>query len=199
MISYKTTHVSEAQKELLMQFWSSPNLQGTISSVVRQVQGLEDVTHEFHTKLSLDVAEGAQLDIIGRIVSLDRGNADDATYRNRLRVRILTMTSSGTQQDILEILHLRYGYGLSRWTLKDGTIAEFVVSYNDGNAPLTTTQAREMANYVKAAKAAGVRFYLEYVPVEEASGQYFSFGSLPDIEGDSFGFDYGAFSGVVEV
>ena len=198
MIVHNQTLVAEAQRDLLAQFQNSPNLNGLVAALVQQAQDLEDATNQLLTQTSLDTAIGAQLDVIGEILSLDRGSLTDEEYRADLRIRVLIITSSGTADDILNVLIARYGFGLFRWTIKDGVTAEFDITLNDSSIAMTPVEAEVMANYISAVKAAGVRFLLSYPPSNAVDGQYFSFGSMPDAEGDSFGFDDGAFSGVIE-
>ena len=53
---------------------------------------------------SLDDAEGAALDMIGRDLGLPRGGMSDIEYRRRLRLRVATILSSGEIERFNEIL-----------------------------------------------------------------------------------------------
>ena len=53
---------------------------------------------------SLDYAEGAALDMIGRDLDLPRGGMSDIEYRRRLRLRVATILSSGEIERFNEIL-----------------------------------------------------------------------------------------------
>jgi len=53
---------------------------------------------------SLDYAEGATLDLIGRDLNLSRGGMSDIEYRRRLRLRVATILSSGEIERLNEIL-----------------------------------------------------------------------------------------------
>ncbi len=53
---------------------------------------------------SLDHAEGAALDMIGRDLGLPRGGMSDIKYRRRLRLRVATILSSGEIERFNEIL-----------------------------------------------------------------------------------------------
>ena len=53
---------------------------------------------------SLDDAEGAALDMIGRDLDLPRGGMSDIEYRRRLRLRVATILSSGEIERFNEIL-----------------------------------------------------------------------------------------------
>ena len=56
-------------------------------------------------KRALDTAVGVQLDVIGRIVGQDRGTFDEDTYRTFLQGRILVNRSSGTVDQMIELVN----------------------------------------------------------------------------------------------
>jgi len=58
---------------------------------------------------SLDHAEGAALDMIGRDLDLPRGGMSDIEYRRRLRLRVATILSSGEIERFNEILDALMG------------------------------------------------------------------------------------------
>ena len=58
---------------------------------------------------SLDDAEGAALDMIGRDLDLPRGGMSDIEYRRRLRLRVATILSSGEIERFNEILDALMG------------------------------------------------------------------------------------------
>lgn len=197
MIVQKSTHVSQALNDLLAQFHDKPNIAALVSAFLQQVQEAEDMLFDVFTKRTLDVATGAQLDGIGDILGLPRGSLSDTDYRNRLRVQLAILSSSGTTNDLLSILVLRFGPGFQRFKITTGAVAEFVVEYVDGDYPILTQDAQEAASYIKRAKAAGVYAYFVYTPPDPDS-QYFSYGPGNDAEGEAFGFDNGAYVGAIE-
>ena len=58
---------------------------------------------------SLDDAEGAALDMIGRDLDLPRGGMSDIEYRRRLRLRVATILSSGEIERFIEVLDALMG------------------------------------------------------------------------------------------
>ena len=58
---------------------------------------------------SLDDAEGAALDMIGRDLGLPRGGMSDIEYRRRLRLRVATILSSGEIERFNEVLDALMG------------------------------------------------------------------------------------------
>ena len=58
---------------------------------------------------SLDDAEGAALDMIGRDLDLPRGGMSDIEYRRRLRLRVATILSSGEIERFNEVLDALMG------------------------------------------------------------------------------------------
>lgn len=106
VLTYKSTHVTEALDRLVEQFKHETNMQGVVTSFVNQIQDLEDSGWELFTERSLTTAIGAQLDGVGSIVGEDRENRSDDEYRLAIRVRILRNLSESTPEDILEIFNL---------------------------------------------------------------------------------------------
>jgi len=67
-----TNRVEQAQELLIEQYKDSPNLVATIDAFSVQLQDVEETNQKLLYERSLDTAIGEQLDVIGRIVVLDR-------------------------------------------------------------------------------------------------------------------------------
>lgn len=65
-------HVEQAHNRLVSQYKESENLKAYIAAIVKQDDDLEKSLFDLLDKRHLDVAEGEQLDVIGRIVGLNR-------------------------------------------------------------------------------------------------------------------------------
>lgn len=61
---------------LIQQYRDKPNLAAFISSFADEIDALRDVGADLFLKRSIDTAEGAQLDVVGKIVVLDRPYLD---------------------------------------------------------------------------------------------------------------------------
>lgn len=199
-IEHTTNHVAEAVNNLLTQFRNKTAVEALVRAPAEQIQDLEDALVQVLEGRSVVVAVGAQLDGIGRILNVERGGRNDDAYRVALRLQIKGNNSRGTAQDLLDIIELWNGSPpVGRWQIRDAGVASFIVELRDRGAALTTSEASELALYLRAARAAGVYAYLVYPNTIEGDEQYFSFGPSADANGDSFGFGDGAFVGAVRL
>lgn len=81
-----------------------PRIQGMLDALLEQVQNLENLSIEVLTGRWPLTAEGAQLDLLGRIVREARGSLTDPEYRLMILLRILVNRSDGTLGQIEEII-----------------------------------------------------------------------------------------------
>jgi len=103
----KDIRVTEGGIELLHdQFLEDPGLEGWLTALLNRLQEQEDLWWELFS-LSLDTAEGAQLDnIYGAIVLVDRNGRTDDEYRIAIKAQIAVNLSSGTREDLLKLARL---------------------------------------------------------------------------------------------
>lgn len=80
------------------------NIEKLLGVYATQIQELETALLEVLTETRLENAVGVQLDVIGRIVGVERGSLSDADYRSRLLVRIQVNRASGTIPEILAVV-----------------------------------------------------------------------------------------------
>ncbi len=71
-----TDRVAQAKGLLIQQYKESPNLNGLIAAFTEELQQIEQENDNLLTKRSLDAAQGVNLDVIGKIVVLDRPFTD---------------------------------------------------------------------------------------------------------------------------
>lgn len=105
-ITHKTDHIEDALSLLLGQYQGRLRLEAWLASYIRRVQELEDATWDVINKRLIDNAEGAQLDIIGKIVGEDRAGKEDPLYRLYIEARIRVNRSSGRPRDIIEVARI---------------------------------------------------------------------------------------------
>ena len=106
MLVEKLTYETDAIANLLQQFRDQSNIEGFVRTFSASAQELESTLHDVDTELRLTTATGQQLDELGEVVKLDRGDLDDIDYSARLRARIRANRSEGTPNDVLETLRL---------------------------------------------------------------------------------------------
>lgn len=133
-------HQTEAINRLLTQYRSSTKIKAIIDAFMEQVQEIEDSLQTFPTARALATATGEQLDRVGVILNLGRGNVDDATYRILLYAKIAEYYSEGQVEDIITIfktlmgtdaveLHEAWPVGFSLTALNPDPIGELTVIF----------------------------------------------------------------------
>lgn len=127
MIDKILTHNADALNRLLEQYKGKTNLKKVIEIYTKQVQDLEDAFYTFFLLKSIQDSEGAQLDLIGKVIGQVRklGESDE-TYRINLAVKIGINTSEGELEKVISIFKIITG---SEWVKLD--------DYENGNIGLT--------------------------------------------------------------
>lgn len=126
-------------------------------------QELEDATQQVLALRTVDVATGAQLDVIGKLVGQPReGVSDDELYRRRVRARILVNRSTGLISDVLAIADLIVYDDDARYVVDNQGAAAYVLRVED--VATTDDVADLLVAFLRDATAAGVRPILEYSP-----------------------------------
>lgn len=96
-----TDHAERAKGLMLSQFSDSTLLKAIQDVVCSQIQELEDVIFDVMLKNNnIDLGEGVQLDLIGRIVNRKRNGFSDEDYKDLLRLQIAINNSQGNPEPI---------------------------------------------------------------------------------------------------
>jgi hypothetical protein len=159
-LTEKTTHLLEALARLPEQFKGNVEMREMLRTWVRQVQDFETAAFEVINGRGITDGVGVQLDGIGQIVGQERGGADDATYRLRLRAKILLNMTSGTIPEILEIFALLIAEDQTPDIVEYFPAALKLRIVGDSGTPSVT--ATELNKFLQRARAAGVRANLVY-------------------------------------
>lgn len=174
-------HCDSGLAVLISQFRNKPRIEGFLCALLDSFNAAETATIDLLTKvLSIDQAEGAQLDIIGSIVTEPRNGRLDSDYRRYLRVRLAVNLSKGTYAELINVGSLFTGVS-SGWTIVldgDGTFILF--------QPTAITDAVGLQSRLEQAAPAGVRLVLQYVP----SGTAFRFSTSGEEATTSYGFGW---------
>lgn len=145
-------------------------------------QSLEDLVWDALGQRSIDNAEGAQLDRIGRLLNRPRGSlSNDDAYRVALRAELLVIRSAGTIEQL-------YGIFLLIEPTAHVAISEhFPAKFQfDWFSPsLTSDQATQYAQLAKRARGAGIGGTFYYYTVDVAD--VFRFSSITLFSDDIFG------------
>lgn len=105
-LAKKTTITAEALANLIEVLKGKPNLSVLASAFLDQLQDVENASFELIDERTIDASVGIQLDRLGQIIGLARGGLSDDDYRSRLKAQIKINRSSGTVEELLEILAL---------------------------------------------------------------------------------------------
>lgn len=108
-IVFKDDRVASGLSRLLSQFKDSPNVEGLLSSFLEELQLFENSIEEVSAAFDIDTAIGVQLDVLGRIVGQPREGRIDDVYRLWINARILINQSSGTAEEIYQVVSLLTG------------------------------------------------------------------------------------------
>ncbi len=102
----KTTHAAEMIAKELQQDKEQPNRAAIINAIGAEIQDAENSLGDVFDQHFIDNAVGAQLDGLGEIVDEDRKGKTDAEYRTVLKAKARALRSSGSPEDLIEIVRL---------------------------------------------------------------------------------------------
>lgn len=100
----KTNQVQEAISRLATIWKDKPVVLGLLEAYINSVQAIEDTYDQMLNERGIDVAIGAQLDVLGLIVGQPRSGQDDTTYRDAIKLRVAINNSDGTEPTISTLL-----------------------------------------------------------------------------------------------
>lgn len=149
-----------AQTDLPAQFASVAVLD-LVQALVSRLQATDSVVVSLQAAFALPTAEGVQLDALGALVGQPRlggaypaGESDD-DYRQKIRAAILRNRSGGTVPDLIAVVSVLLSDLSPQVIVTQAGIAAFSLTVIVDTA-LTSAQLTALAQFVQAAKAAGV-------------------------------------------
>jgi hypothetical protein len=99
--------VMTCTNRLYYQWQDQPNWNAVMQVIGESCQPIEDLLREVQDQHTLAGAEGVQLDYIGELVGLPRGQfSDDELYRLALTAKGASLTSSGTPDELVGIAQI---------------------------------------------------------------------------------------------
>lgn len=154
MIPTKTDQVSKGLDRLIFEFQEKENIEKLHRLFLNQIQELEDANFSTLEQRGIYEAVGFQLDLIGKIVGLERKGLEDEDYRAALLLKISINTADGTPNRIVELM--KDYTGSSDVRLFEGQIAWGVVNINP-------TQNINNTSYrlLQEIKPAGTKWFLQ--------------------------------------
>lgn len=161
----------------LIERWKAernPNLAKLISSYTDEIQELENAIWNAIVERLPDYAEGAQLDVLGRIVGRRRDGLGDAAYRAHIKAQVRINQSFGCAADVIEVIKL---VDTVPFHYRDYPVASFVVWFDE--PPSNASIGRELPDLISQTRAAGVNGLVSF-PVDRATARGAFFGSSYD-------------------
>jgi hypothetical protein len=156
-----TTHEVDGVARLTERY-RKPLISALLGAWLAEVQALELVCYDLLTKRSPATAEGAVLDLLGKIVGQPREGRSDTHYRLWVAARILVNRSSGLARELLAIALKLMGDVVE---LREYAPRAVVITCH---APITGTDGVEVAKLLSLAKAAGVMLHFVWHDVSTA-------------------------------
>jgi hypothetical protein len=104
-----TDHEEQAYGLFLEQYAELPRLAALLASYTQEIQELEDAIWAVRIGRFLDNAEGAQLDVIGKLVGEPREGRADNVYRVLITGKIRVNWSLGRPKDVIEVVRAVQG------------------------------------------------------------------------------------------
>ena len=103
-LAYNDRIGDEDVARLLFQFRNKPRIVALIRLICGgRLQRIEIVFWQMLVERRLGTAIGRQLDVLGRVVGVDRQGRGDPAYRRRIRTEILVLRSSGSPDQLIRI------------------------------------------------------------------------------------------------
>jgi hypothetical protein len=174
-------HDAQAKAKLLEQFKTAINFLNWLEANVESIQEIEGVLLDLFQMRQLDYAEGTNLDNLGKIVGAERlEGMDDETFRIRIRARVLLNLSSGTPDEILNIVTLVLNNDALTMTYGEYYPASYLLNLSGA---ITDEAASEIGEILSAASPAAVAWGFVYSIVADANT--FTFSDTSAVQSDT--------------
>jgi len=186
-----TAFCDDAETKFLEQFKRKPKLTAWVLSYCLQMEHLITVFSDILVRTILENAQGEQLDVIGRIVGQLRGGRTDEVYRVWIQARIAVLRSSGTADELLDIVRL---------LVPAGTALEWVEQPPAGATlkvvnPIEEVLGNQIAQLIVLGKSGGVRLLFHWKR-PTATFKYSGTFGVPAAPSTAFGFGNGEYAAV---
>jgi hypothetical protein len=149
-VTTHTNHTTEAHSLLAEQFKRSAVLATLLKTFIARIQGINEQFGKLVEERRLSSAVGFQLNGLGQIVGAGRFGSDDGAYRTKIAAKIKLNLSSGTPNQIIELLSLAT-LQANTFHLREYPPAGFTVTINE---PLTVDATALLSTFSEAKPAA---------------------------------------------
>ena len=180
------THEPDAVA-LLTDRYRQPRISALLAAWTAEVQALELAYWDLLTKRSPATAEGAVLDLLGKIVGQPREGRTDEQYRVWISARVLVNQSSGLSRQLIALAAKLCQVPIR---IEDHYPAAFTIH---AMGPVLGADGVEIAQLIVEAKAAGVKAFFHWY--DSLAVFRFSATGTP-VPNSDCGFGRGRFSAV---
>lgn len=172
-LSRNTRHFHEALLKLVPPLWGKPRAAALLQAFIDRIQAAEDGVWQVLTIRTIDEADTARLDVLGKVVGQPRFDFSDEEYRAVLRAKIRTNRSRGRTDDIIEVVRL------ASQTEEPVVVHHFphATMWTVPGEVLTAAARTALLFLLPKARPAGVRQHLLLLP-EDSGGAGLSLASL---------------------
>lgn len=132
-----------------------------------QVQAIEDAALATLLQRSLPQAEGAQLDLLGRLIRQPREGRADAAYQRAIGARIAVNRSQGSREDLIKVARLALLDSAVRVRL-EASSAPGAVQVMTLEGLVSHEASTDVVTFAARAAKAGVRVIVESWPAPTA-------------------------------
>ena len=147
-----TTHVTDAEGNLVQQYKEATKLKALLGALSTQVQSLEDALHSLIEGRWIENASGQVLDDFGEIIGQERMGFDDDFYKILLYVKMGENVSQGETERVIDIYKI----------ITRATLVQLSEIYPAGielmsNGSINPITAEFIYDKIQRVRAAGVR------------------------------------------
>lgn len=165
-------HVTDGLNRLCQQFKDKPNIVALLTIFLQRYQDLETAFWQLLTQRGIYVAEGVQLDAIGKIVGQPRNGLGDDDYRRYIFARILTDKSDGIIEDLIAIALMVLNDSNAQILIMNTGMAALILRVK--NITISDALANIALDFLQEATTAGVRLILESQTVGDSDSWFFA-------------------------
>lgn len=170
-------HEAAALDRLAQHLRDQPRVEGLVRLVGTRTEEVEAALLSLETERLLETATGDQLDVFGDLVGQARAEADDATYRLRIKARVRVNRSNGRGDELLAIFRLVVPAGA---TLRLSEYEPTTIVLRVETYAIADELRDVLLVFMRKAKAAGVRAVMHWS--ESPSSATFRFDSGPGLD-----------------
>lgn len=104
MIEQITNHYENVKDLVIFQFADKENYNNLLKIFTDQCDEIETMLFQLLNERWLDLAIGAQLDLLGRILDVERGGREDDSYRALLNLKVSINIASGEPESVISAI-----------------------------------------------------------------------------------------------